>query len=331
MFAIPLMTPREPPIDPRGLPPSDPGEVARHNADAHRVWFDAAGEPQARCSLWWQNAPSVSGRKLGVIGHFAATNVAAATALLRDACRELAAHHCTQAVGPMDGTTWRRYRFITRRGEEPAFFLEPDNPDTWPQYFERAGFSPLSYYQSTLVERLDYEDPKSVHAEQLLRPQGIFLRPLELARLDDELREFYRLTLASFAKGFLFQPLPEAAFRADLGSLRPLLRPELILVAMHNGRAVGYVFNLPDITAAQRGQPVDTVILKTLAVVPDRAYAGLGRWLTQQTHRTARQLGYRRVIHALMQEGNPSLSLSARYARPIRRYTLFSKSLIADV
>ena len=65
----------------------------------------------------------------------------------------------------------------------------------------------------------------------------------------------------------------------------------------------------------------------TLAVVPDRRYAGLGRLMTQQTHRNARQLGYRRVIHALMHESNTSFNISARYGQPFRRYTLFAKSL----
>lgn len=314
-------------VDAVTLPPFDEAIVARQGADAHRIRFDQAGRPQARCSLWWQTVPSVPGKKLGLIGHFAAQTSDDAIALLNDAGRELAAHGCTHAVGPMDGSTWRHYRFITERGNEPTFFLEPDQPDPWPHYFERAGFAPLAHYQSTVAERLDYEDPKSLHAEQILTRLGVTLRPLNADRLDDELGEFYQLTLAAFAKAFLYQPLPEAAFRADFSRLRPILRPELVLIAMHAGRAIGYVFNLPDIAAVQRGQPVDTVILKTLAIVPDRTYAGLGRWLTQQTHRTAHQLGYRRVIHALMQDGNPSLSLSARFARPIRRYTLFSRPL----
>ena len=37
-----------------------------------------------------------------------------------------------RAVGPLDGSTWRRYRLVTERGVEPPFFMEPDNPDDWP-------------------------------------------------------------------------------------------------------------------------------------------------------------------------------------------------------
>jgi len=38
-------------------------------------------------------------------------------------------------------------------------------------------------------------------------------------------------------------------------------------------------------------------------------------------------MGFTRAIHALMHETNKSRNLSARYARTIRRYTLFSKRL----
>ncbi len=309
------------------LPPFDPEDIARHGANAHRVWRNASGHIEARCSLWWDATPPVPGQRLGILGHYAAATAAAGRGLLNEVCAELAAHDCTQAVGPMDGNTWRRYRLVTERGDEPPFLLEPDTPHEWCEHFASAGFTPLAHYRSTVTDNLELEDPKARHAEQVLSVLGITLRPLDPRNLDQELGEFHRITLASFQRGFLYQPLPEEVFRREFSQLFPYLRPELILVAMHRGQAVGYVFNVPDLLAARRGQPVDTVILKTLAVIPDRTYAGLGRWLTQETHRAARRLGYRRVIHALMQDGNPSTSLSARYARPFRRYALYHRAL----
>ena len=38
--------------------------------------------------------------------------------------------------------------------------------------------------------------------------------------------------------------------------------------------------------------------------------------------------GFRHVIHALIREGNPSVRISAHYARSIRSYTLFAKELV---
>jgi hypothetical protein len=296
-------------------------------ADARLVAADERGREAAACSLWWRNPPALDGHRLGLIGRFTATDAAAAGRLLDEACGELAARGCTLAVGPMDGSTWRDYRLVTGAGSEPPFFLEPWNPAAWPAYFAAAGFSPLATYASAVTDRLDGEDPKAQRAGQRLAARGVELRPLDPARWEDELREIHRLTTACFHGSFLYQPLPEPEFLARYQPLRELLRPELVLFAMHRGRAIGFVFNLPDLLQARRGEAVDTVILKTLAALPGRAYAGLGVWLTGETHRVASQLGYRRVIHALMHESNVSLNISARYGRIFRRYTLFSKPL----
>ena len=69
------------------------------------------------------------------------------------------------------------------------------------------------------------------------------------------------------------------------------------------------------------------MIVKTLAVVPGRSYAGLGNLLASRCEHLAAGLGYTRAIHALMHEASPSRNISRRYAKTIRRYTLFARTL----
>ena len=125
------------------LPEFDAVTLVRQRVDLHLMVKTPDGTPVARTSLWWKDSPAVAGSKLGCIGHFAAVDAAAATAVLDAACGELAAQGCTLAVGPMDGNTWRRYRFITERGEERPFLMEPDNPDEWPRFWAESGFEVL--------------------------------------------------------------------------------------------------------------------------------------------------------------------------------------------
>jgi GNAT superfamily N-acetyltransferase len=93
---------------------------------------------------------------------------------------------------------------------------------------------------------------------------------------------------------------------------------------------VGFIFAVPDLKQAERGRPIDTVIVKTLAVLPERANAGLGSLLLATCQCTASRLGYARAIHALMHEQNISRSLSRRYAQPMRHYALFGRALGAQ-
>ncbi|MFN0086638.1 MAG: N-acetyltransferase, partial [Blastocatellia bacterium] len=72
---------------------------------------------------------------------------------------------------------------------------------------------------------------------------------------------------------------------------------------------------------------VDTLIIKTVAVLPEAGYAGLGSLLVARAHEIAEAAGFRRVIHALMHETNRSRRISDHYAGTMRRYTLFSRAL----
>jgi GNAT superfamily N-acetyltransferase len=227
----------------------------------------------------------------------------------------------------MDGDTWGNYRFVTEAGEEPPFFLEPTNPPEWPEQFSASGFEPIAHYYSALTTRLGFRDPRASEAERRLTSCGVRVRPFDLDRFEVELRQIYPVAVTSFRHGFLYQPLTELEFMARYQQLKSVMRPGLSLVAAHGDRCVGFLFMVPDLLRSRLGQPLDTAIIKTFAVLPERQYAGLGSWLAMCAHRTAHDLGYKRVIHALMHESNHSRNISSRYGRPFRRYTLFSKVL----
>ena len=127
--------------------------------------------------------------------------------------------------------------------------------------------------------------------------------------------------------GCRHSPICRTDFIEQYRPILTLVRPELVLLAEHGERLVGFLFAVPDILQAQRGQPVDTVILKTAAVLPGREYAGLGNLLVARCHAAAAALGFRRAIHALMHESNESLNVSAHYGRSFRGYSLYARLL----
>jgi L-amino acid N-acyltransferase YncA len=216
---------------------------------------------------------------------------------------------------------------LTERGAEPTFFLEPDNPDDWPGFFQDAGFAPLATYFSALNPDLSVEDERIPRTLERLQRGGVQLRPLDPEHFVEELRRIYEVSRVSFQSNFLYTPIAEAEFLAQYEPVRAHLRPELVILAERAGQPVGFVFGVPDLAQAKRGQAVDTVVVKTVAVLPGRTYAGLGNVLVALCQQRARALEFRRAIHALMHETNNSLNLSGHYARPFRRYTLYSRAL----
>jgi GNAT superfamily N-acetyltransferase len=310
----------------RGVSLVPTAERRLHAPDLSVLLVDR-GSLVARCGCWWSGTPRIEDRDAGVIGHYAAADAHSGEALLAKACDVLASRGSQVAVGPMDGTTWRRYRFIVDRGAEPVFFLEPDNPDDWPAHWTQAGFGRLATYVSAMNGDLSFADPRTAAALDRLREAGIVIRALDPARADAELQRIFRLSLTAFSRNYLYTPIAEAEFLAQYHAVLPHVRPELVLLAERGNALVGFMFALPDLAQARRGAPIDTVILKTIAVDPAAAGMGLGGALMDLVQRTARGLSYRRAIHALIHEDNVSRKLSDRSARTIRRYALFSRPL----
>lgn len=302
-------------------------QLARQNPDDKLIATGSPATVAARCGLWFRHATSLPGQRVGLIGHYFAVSADAGRAVLEAALTRLGKEACTIAVGPMDGNTWQRYRLITDRGTEPPYFLEPDNPDDWPDHFAGAGFVPLAHYFSALATQLDQRDPRSTAIAKHLDDHGIHVRPAAMADFEQELVRIHELSLLSFANNFLYTPISLDDFVAQYAPIRSYLRPELIFLAEKGTGLIGYVFAVPDLLQQQRGQAIDTVIVKTLAIHPAYAGMGLGTYLMDRIHQAIHTCGYRRAIHALFHENNLSGRISRRTARVIRRYTLFSRSL----
>src|SRR5574341_2191012 len=213
------------------LTPLDAADLVRPSCDEHWVLVSNDGETVGRCSLWWRRTPPLPGHQLGIIGHYAVRDAMSAHRLLKHACEQLATRACTLAIGPMDGNTWRRYRLVTERGSEPSFFLEPDNPDDWPDHFLGNGFTPLARYTSAINDDLGREDPSVEDVATRLVAQGLRIRPLNPQRLEEDLHGIYVISVVSFRHNFLYTPIDEAGFVSQYRQTLPVVRPELVLIA----------------------------------------------------------------------------------------------------
>ncbi len=308
----------------------DPRSFHLTHPSHHLALQDAAGRLIARCSLWRGRDPLGASTATGLIGHYAALDAAAGGELLEHALKRHQADGCERVVGPMDGSTWHRYRLVTERGNEPTFFLEPDNPDDWPGHFTDAGFAPLATYFSALNADLTRRDPRSDGRRAELERESITLRTIDLARFDFELAAIHELSLVAFARNLLYSPTGLEAFIASYTPIRAHLVPELVLLAERAGQLVGFIFGIPDLAEPERGEPLRTAIVKSMAVHPACGGMGLGGLLMDGCQQAARKLGFERAIHALMHETNRSRSISAHYGTTIRRYTLYEKSLTGE-
>ncbi|HEY7766876.1 GNAT family N-acetyltransferase [Longimicrobium sp.] len=288
------------------------------------------GAPVARLSYGTgQDVGEVPG-PCALIGHYERTDRSAGVWLLDEAVIRVCVGHQFHALGPINGSTWGRYRLaLPPRTEdegdaEPPFLSEPWNPPDYPADFEEAGFRVVATYESAIVEDLAAADPRRDELAERVRARGATIRALDLDRFDDELRAIFELSRTAFAENLFYSPIEFDEFRARYLPLRPLLDPEMVRLAEDaDGRLLGFVFAFPDVLSAEPGGRPTRVVLKTLASAPEARGLGLGTFLTDEVRRVAHEKGYRSVIHALMQADNESVRISRHSARVFRRYALY--------
>jgi GNAT superfamily N-acetyltransferase len=293
--------------------------------DARLIAIDPEGS-LATTALWWSDVPSFEGHKVGAIGGFESHSEEATVQLLEAAEKRLRQAGCTIAIGPMNGNTWRKHRFVIESDGRGPFLLEPRNPAEHPDWWRAAGFSELSRYSSSIMP-LDGSSVVSPALRARLDRSGLLIRPLHADRYDDELRAIHAISLRSFANNFLYTPLEEEGFLGGYRKVKDLVDPDLVRIAEKDGVPCGFVFAIADLEAAARGER-PALIVKTLAVDPDSRCAGLGSLLVDEVHQLGKAKGFTEAIHALQHETNTSLKITGRHqGTPFRRYALFSKPL----
>ncbi len=287
------------------------------------------GEAVARCSSMLADGLHGADGPTGLIGHFEARDEAAALALLGDARGALFARGARRVLGPMNGSTWKRYRFALPPEpgdgvfDPPVFAGEPTNPETYPAWFVAAGAMEVARYESRIDETPGTPAADAAALASRVREAGIQVRAMEAEAFDAELALLYELSLDSFAGNLYYTPIAFEEFREQYAALRQVLDPELVLVAEgRTGTPIAFQFAYLDPIGAAAGRP--RAIVKTVATAPAARGMGLAGHMLDLLRERAAARGATAVIHALMHVANFSMRMSSRHAtRVFRRYALY--------
>ena len=107
---------------------------------------------------------------------------------------------------------------------------------------------------------------------------------------------------------FLYTPVEFEEFYKMYEPVKNFLNPEWILIAEDEiNNPVAFVFGFDNLFSKDK----KSLVVKTLAQIPDYKYRGIGSYLTEFLHRKAFMAGYDNIIHALMHETNVSANILA--------------------
>lgn len=278
---------------------------------------------QGCAALYHNPGIAIKGYKTLLAGNYEAVRDEVVADVLLTAIENYAAEHDYQGIlGPMNGSTWADYRFVTGPQERP-FFTEPFQHRWYEKSWRRQGFENAGTYYSSMAG-LPSSGAAPEEVRRALLADGIVVRPINTADLSGELRQLYPLVSGAFSHSPYYTPIAEAAFVAKFLQLQTLLDADCTLIAFSDKRPVGFVLCLPDYYDSQG----ETLVLKTIARLPGFDDANLISRLGDLLYRIAAQKGYRRIIHAFMQADNRSRIRSSQFGGvELRRYALFWKTI----
>ncbi|BBM35129.1 GNAT family N-acetyltransferase [Pseudoleptotrichia goodfellowii] len=295
------------------------------------VFYSESGETEGNLYLW-HNRPDYNGKKTSYIGNVTVNEAfrEKGSEILEEIFKQLKNEKVQVIIGPLNGTTWNTYRYVTEKGERPKFLMEPWNEDYYPDLFEKTGFVSLAGYISSISENMKKSENIKRKMEKIKKfdfYNDIKVESIENKDLNEVLNDVYDLTIEAFKNNFLYTELDREIFLKMYMSYKDKLVKQFFKLVYLKEELVGYVFGIPDYAELYYKKKVDTVILKTIAVAPKYNGKGIGYILIDEFIKEVQNNGYSNIIYALMHESNVSKNTGLLLGEKLREYTLFIKEL----
>ena len=282
----------------------------------------------------WHNRPDYNGRKTSYIGNVSIHEkyIKNEEKFFNEVFKDLKKEGIETIIGPLNGTTWNTYRYVTEKGSRRQFLLEPWNEDYSVSLFEKLGFKPLAGYISTVMEGMDSDGRRNLNKKIEKLKKFDYYKDIKVESAENKdimtvLNKVYDLTVEAFKNNFLYSKLEKEIFLKMYLSYEDKIIKKFFKMLYFKDELIGYVFGIPNYTELGYKGKIDTIILKTIAVSPEYNGKGMGYILINSLIEEAEKEGYENVIYALMHESNVSKNIGLLLGNMLRKYTLFIKEL----
>ncbi|MEM7374226.1 MAG: hypothetical protein AAF587_36870 [Bacteroidota bacterium] len=282
------------------------------------------GQAVGRVGIYDNPSLQYKDHRIGGIGNYECIeDMEASRVLLNKAVMELTALGVEYILGPINGSTWDDYSFITHHAH-PNFFLEPFNPVYYNAQFQAFGFELAANRVSSIDRNLEGRYSSVEEKELQLAKTGVTFRSIRLEAYEEELEAIYPFMMESFRTHQFFSPIQKETFLAKFRPFRDLIDPDFVLIAEdQTEKMVGLFFCIQDFLNLEE----KCLVSKTVARASGEAWRGLGDVMLSRMYERARNKGFQAMIYAFM---NPAFNsrLSAEYAgETYKTYALYGLSV----
>ena len=184
----------------------------------------------------------------GMFGYFDAEDEDVAKALLARAEQWLREQGMTRVIGPISLSVWEEPGLLVKGHDHSPMIMMGHDPAHYAGWIENAGYA---HAKSLLTYDLDitHEFPKIVQriVQSGERNERIRVRPVDRSRWDEEIRTVLEILNDAWSTNWGFVPFTDREIAYAAKKLKPVIRPDLNMLAELDGRPVAFMVVLPDL------------------------------------------------------------------------------------
>ena len=248
---------------------------------------------------------------IGFFGFFECVNdQSVADALFKAAREKLKKYGVTAVRGPANPSVNDEYGLLVDGFDLPPVVLMTYNPPYYAELIERAGFRKVKDLYSY---GLSQETVMSERLERISRMvkerEGLTFRTLNMDDFKGEVDRIKSLYNRAWMYNWGAVPMTDEEFDCLAKDLKPVIVPELVIIAEYKEEPIGFALSLPDLNVAlkhnKRGwlipgffclmryrKKIHSVRIVVLGVVRERLNTGAANVLFYETAKRGMKLGY---------------------------------------
>jgi hypothetical protein len=240
--------------------------------------------------------------KVGFFGFFECIDDQAVANALFDAARTWLKSRGMEAMrGPASPSVNDEYGLLVDGFDQEPYVLMSYNPPYYAPLIEKYGLvKKKDLYAFEVNSKKVFTDKLKRVSEIVKKREGLVFRSLNMKDFPNEVRKIHDLYSRAWSRNWGEVPLTDDEFDYMAKDLKPIVNPELVVIAEAKGNPVGFGLSLPDLNQVLKHNKkgrlipgllrllffkkrIDRVRVIILGVVPEYLNTGIGGVLFYET------------------------------------------------
>jgi hypothetical protein len=158
--------------------------------------------------------------------------------------------------GPMSPSTNHECGLLVEGFNDSPSVMMPYNPGYYPTMLDKYGFQKSKdLFAYTISGDAKFSDRLLAQAERLKQNGSVTFRTIRMSEFEKEIEIILDIYNDAWEKNWGFVPMTKEEFRHMAKDMKPILDPELLLIAEVRGEPAAFALALPDVNQALKKNP----------------------------------------------------------------------------